>query len=204
MDKAKFKSDLKNKSNRDIYLDYLQGNRVWYFSEYLNEANPSETYDQFKKFVARSLDVSFNNVCLVGSGKLGYSLNPDNTFRDFCIENDNPKEVSDLDLVIVSRKYFHLFWNAYLDLFNDKVNFGYKFVTSCIFRKFVSIKNPEPIHPFFKDWISRNEKFNKDYQTLFNIKHEINYRIYESWEAVELYHLKGIQELKDLSIQIDE
>ena len=53
------------------------------------------------------------------------------------------------------------------------------------------------MNQFFKEWISRIDKFNKDYQTIFGIKHEINYRIYESWEAVELYHIKGIQELKE-------
>lgn len=197
MTKENLISDLSLKSNREIFLNYLQGNATWYFSEFIKSKTPSQDYDDFKKFVATSLDVSFNNIGLVGSGKLGYSMAPDKDFRDFCIDDDNPDNISDLDLVIVSSKYFHQFWNAYLDLFNDKVRFGYKFVSSNIFRKFISVKKPEPIHEFFKEWIAKSEQFNKDYQTLFGIKHEINYRIYESWEAVELYHLKGIQELKE-------
>jgi hypothetical protein len=197
MTKEEFIQDLKNKENIDIFLDYLQGNNVWYFNEYLKEKDPSLAYDKFKKFVAQSLDVNFNNISIVGSSKIGFSMNPEKDFRDFCSEDNDPKKVSDIDLIIVSSKFFHKFWEAYLELFNDKVNFGYPYVASNIFRKFVSIKNPKPLNQFFKEWISRIDKFNKDYQTIFGIKHEINYRIYESWEAVELYHLKGIQELKE-------
>ncbi|PKQ60562.1 hypothetical protein BZG02_19040 [Labilibaculum filiforme] len=197
MTKENFIEDLKQKESKDIFLDYLQGNNVWYFSDFLKMKNPSSAYDNFKRFVSQSLDVNFNNISIVGSGKVGFSMNPEKDFREFCVEHENPKKVSDIDLIIVSSKFFHKFWEAYLELFNEKVNFGYPFVSSSIFRKFVSIKNPKPIHPFFKEWIGKIDKFNKDYQTLFGIKHEINYRIYESWEAVELYHLKGIQELKE-------
>lgn len=197
MKKEKFIEDLKTKESSDIFLDYLQGNDVWYFSEFLKEANASIAYDKFKKFVAQSLDVNFNNISIVGSSKIGFSMNPDKEFRDFCPDDPDPKKISDIDLIIVSSKFFHKFWEAYLELHSNKVYFSYPFVTSSIFRKFVSIKNPKPLNPFFKEWIAKIEKFNKDYQTIFGIKHEINYRIYESWEAVELYHLKGIQELKE-------
>jgi hypothetical protein len=197
MTKEKFLDDLKHKENRDIFLDYLQGNNVWYFTEFLKAEDPSVAYDNFKKFVSQSLDVNFNNISIVGSGKIGFSMAPDKDFRDFCPDHIDPKKISDIDLIIVSSSFFHKFWVAYLELFNEKVNFGYPFVTSNIFRKFVSIKNPKPIHPLFKEWITKIDQFNKDYQTIFGIKHEINYRIYESWEAVELYHIKGIQELKE-------
>ena len=197
MSKENFIEDLKNKENRDIFLDYLQGNNVWYFADFLKVDEPSVAYDNFKKFVSQSLDVNFNNISIVGSGKIGFSMAPEKGFKDFCPDHTDPKKISDIDLIIVSSRFFHKFWEAYLDLFNEKVNFGYSYVSSTIFRKFVSIKNPKPIHPFFREWITKIDKFNKDYQIMFGIKHEINYRIYESWEAVELYHLKGIQELKE-------
>lgn len=190
MTKEIFISELKIKDKKEIYINYFQGNQVWYFSNYLKEADPSKTYDQFKRFVATTLDVNFNDISLVGSGKLGYSLAPEKKFRDF-------NEESDLDLVIVSRKYFHKFWDTYLDLHDNKINFGYQYIASNIFRRFVSVKKVSPTHPFFIEWISKIEKFNKDYQTIFGIHHEINYRIYESWDDVERYHLKGIEEIKE-------
>lgn len=192
------KSDLITKTNREIYLEYLQGNDTWYFKEFLKVNEPSKEFERFKRFVATSLEVNFNDIGLVGSGKLGFSMAPDKDFRDFCIEHEDPKLISDLDLVVVSRRYYHKFWNAYLDLYNDNTNIGgYKEVSNNVFRKFISIKKPKPMHDFFKEWIAKSEQFNKDYQTLFGIKHEINYRIYESWEAVEMYHIKGIKELKN-------
>eukprot|EP01013_Petalomonas_cantuscygni_P037954 TRINITY_DN68903_c0_g1_i1.p1 TRINITY_DN68903_c0_g1~~TRINITY_DN68903_c0_g1_i1.p1 ORF type:complete len:151 (-),score=0.15 TRINITY_DN68903_c0_g1_i1:41-493(-) len=144
MTKENFQSDIEIKDNNEIFLNYLQGNQIWYFKDYLQVKNPSETYDEFKKFVSKSLDVSFNNICIVGSGKLGYSLAPEKNFSDF------NEDESDIDLVIVSRNYYYKFWNAYLDLYEDKVNIGYRFITSNIFRRFISVKEPKPIHPFFK------------------------------------------------------
>ncbi|MBB6612410.1 hypothetical protein H7F15_15290 [Pontibacter sp. Tf4] len=189
MDLDKVQADFLRTSPKDIYMNYLQGNDVWYFSEYLKKPNYSKSYDDFKRFIASNLGVSFNNICVIGSCKLGYSLAPSKKFKTF-------DEDSDIDLVLVSNSYYNKFWDAYFDLYDQRANLDYKFIANNIFRRFVSIKNPEPIHPSLTDWISKVEKFNKDYQTLFDIKHEINYRIYDSWESVERYHIKGITEIQ--------
>lgn len=181
--------DIKTLDTVSIYKKYLLGQDVWYFKQKAPDSY-LKTYDEFKHFVADSLEIHFNNISIVGSAKTGISLSPDNDFKLFDDE-------SDLDLVLVSPKLFYQFWDAYLDLFREKKSFGYKFVASNIFRRFVSIKKPDPNHPTFKSWIERVEKFNKDYQVLFNIECDINYRIYDSWESVEKYHFKGIEELKD-------
>lgn len=190
MDLEKIKSDFLKTNPKDIYMNYLQGNEVWYFSEHLQKADHSKYYDDFKRFVASNLGVNFNDICIVGSCKLGYSLAPHKKFSPFHAE-------SDMDLVLVSNSYYNKFWDAYFDLYNQRANIDYKFIANSIFRRFISIKNPEPIHPIITDWITKVEKFNKDYQTLFDIKQEINYRIYNSWESVERYHLKGLTELQD-------
>ena len=181
--------DIKTLDTVSIYKKYLLGQDVWYFKNKAPEAY-HKTYDEFKHYVADSLGIHFNNVSIVGSAKTGISLSPDKNFKLFDAD-------SDLDLVLVSPTLFYKFWDAYLDLFREKKNFGYKIVTSNIFRRFVSIKKPDPNHPTFKNWIERVEKFNKDYQVLFSIECEINYRIYDSWESVEKYQYKGIEELKE-------
>lgn len=181
--------DINKLDTESIYKKYLLGQEVWYFKQ-KDPAKYLQTYDDFKHYVANSLGINFNNISIVGSAKTGVSLSPDKEFKTF--DDD-----SDLDLVLVSPTLFYKFWDAYLDLYREKKSFGYKFVTSNIFRRFISIKRPDPNHLTFKNWIEKVEKFNKDYQVLFNIECDINYRIYDSWESVEKYHFKGIDELKE-------
>lgn len=50
---------------------------------------------------------------------------------------------------------------------------------------------------FFREWSGKVDPCRRDLQTLFSINHEINYRIYESWEAVEQYHCNGLNKLKE-------
>jgi hypothetical protein len=182
-------NDINNLDTISIYKKYLLGQDVWYFKQ-KEPDKYLQTYDTFKHYVVNSLEINFNNISIVGSAKTGISLSPEKDFKMFDTE-------SDFDLVLVSPNLFYQFWDAYLDLFREKKNFGYKFVTSNIFRRFISIKRPDPNHSTFKNWIERVENFNKDYQVLFNIDCEINYRIYDSWESVEKYHFKGIDELKE-------
>lgn len=181
--------DITNLDTVSIYKKYLLGQDVWYFKQ-KEPDRYLQTYDTFKHYVANSLGINFNNISIVGSAKTGISLSPEKDFKLFDSE-------SDFDLVLVSPTLFYQFWDAYLDLFREKINFGYKFVASNIFRRFISIKRPNPNHLTFKNWIAKVENFNKDYQVLFNIDCDINYRIYDSWESVEKYHFKGIDELKE-------
>lgn len=184
--------------NRDVYHRHFLGNQVWYFKDYLNSPNPYKDYDDFKMFVAKKLDVHFNNVAIIGSAKSGISLNPSKKLRKFIEDEDELGQKSDMDLVIVSRKYYQLFWEAYLDLFYSRKLYSdnYTTVSKSIFKGFVSVKNLEPIHPFFREWIVKVDSFMKDLQVLFQIQHTVNYRIYRSWEEVERYHQSGIDQLR--------
>jgi hypothetical protein len=193
------KKDLVNLEALQFYKKYLLGQDVWYFKQ----KHPSKyltVYDDFKHNVSDNLGIHFNNISIIGTAKMRYSLNPKKNFKEF---NDDPllpyKERSDIDLVLVSPNLFNNFWNAFRDLFNQNKLYGYNYesTTKDIFRRFVSLKKPDANHPTFKEWIERKESFNKDYQVLFDITCDINYRIYDSWESVESYHFKGINELRE-------
>jgi hypothetical protein len=191
------KKDLKELDAADFYKKYLLGQDIWYFKE-KDSKNYLINYDDFKHNVADNLGIPFNNISIVGSAKIGHSLSPKKNFKKFDEDSALPAwERSDMDLVLVSQDLFYEFWDAYLDLYFEKRRFDYQFVTSCVFRRFISVKKIDPIHPTFRDWIERVENFNKDYQVLFDITCDINYRIYDSWESVEDYHFKGINELKE-------
>jgi hypothetical protein len=167
------------------------GHQLYLFEKYLPQSDPARRYDELKKYVSDRLEVSFNNIAIIGSAKTGYSFNPTKNFSLF-------SESSDIDLALVSSRHFTLFWNAYLESFRQRGLPSYKSVASSIFRKFVTLsENPLPDHPEFVAWQKLVGPFKKDLQTSFGIPHRVNYRIYDSWEVVEAYHIDGIEILKN-------
>lgn len=72
------KLDLNELDSKQFYMKYIVKSYNWYFSKVLNvsETELIQTIDEFKDIVSSGIGVSFNNVMMVGSGKLGYSLSP--------------------------------------------------------------------------------------------------------------------------------
>lgn len=64
---------------------------------------PAASYEQFQSEIGTRIGIALEDVCLVGSGRVGFSLNRDHLLRPFCSE-------SDLDLVIVSSPVFDECW----------------------------------------------------------------------------------------------
>ena len=102
---------LKSDANCDLIMkEHLLSSEVWL----LKEKYPDEyyaQYDNLKLFFAEKLEINSSDVCIVGSAKLGFSLNPRNNFSNF------HEEKSDIDLVVVSRKIFDNFWTLLLENF---------------------------------------------------------------------------------------
>tara|TARA_R100001377_G_scaffold84244_1_gene67359 strand:- start:3894 stop:4484 length:591 start_codon:yes stop_codon:yes gene_type:complete len=187
-----FKKNLIEQDAKWIYRKYLLGHDVWYFREHLRKPSYAEMYDELKIFMSEHLDIHVNNIAIVGSAKLGYSITPSEgkMFQPF-------SDDSDMDIAIVSPELFRQSWGAYLELARKGYLHGYQGITSNIFRRFVMLKRPDHRNDFFRSWNGKVEPCKRDLQTVFSISHDINYRIYESWEAVESYHCTGIQKLKN-------
>ena len=184
-----FKEDLKTRDILAVYRKYLLGHKIWYFETKLGMANHAEIYDDFKIYMSDRLNLHVNNLAIVGSAKIGFSLTPSKNFKHF--NND-----SDVDLIIVSRSLFRQSWDAFLDISHRFHMPYYSSITSNIFKRFVSLKDPDIRNSFFNEWTKKVDPCKKDLQTIFSIPYDINYRIYESWEAVERYHVNGLYMLK--------
>lgn len=185
-----FKENLHTKDLKYVYRKFLLGHRVWYFESKAGKEKHAEIYDDFKIYMSNKLDIHFNNIAIVGSAKLGFSLSPNKKFNTF---NQN----SDIDLVLVSNLLFRQSWDAFIDLSTRFHIPNYKQITSNVFRRFISLKNPDIRNEFFKKWSKKINPCKKDLQTIFEIPHDINYRIYESWKDVERYHIAGLEAIKN-------
>lgn len=187
---AQLKRELANSPVKDLYYQYLLGQDIWYFRDYLRLKDPAGEYDKFKRFISQNLDVHFNNIAIVGSAKTGYSFNPKNKLRRF-------SDQSDIDIILVSDKLFKQISSAYLQMYyNQEVIPEYEAVAKSVFKNFISLKDPTLKHKVIIDWQKKVSPFLKDLQLIFSIKNPINYRIYESWESVESYHYYGLKQLK--------
>lgn len=186
-----FKAALKEHDSSYIYRKYLLGHDVWYFREKLSLKEHAHKYDDFKIYMSQKLGIHINNIAIVGSAKLGFSITPRKE-KAFSVFSDE----SDIDIVVVSSDIFKSSWLAYLELSGKKKIPGYTGITKNIFRRFVSLKNVDSSNEFFLHWQGKMEPCQKDLQVMYSVPNEINYRIYESWEDVERYHLKGLEELK--------
>jgi hypothetical protein len=188
-----FKGALLSKEPSYIYRKYLLGHDVWYFRDKLKKKNHAEFYDDLKIFMSEKLEIHINNIAIVGSAKLGFSLTPteEKAFKNF-------HDKSDMDIVVVSSDLFRKCWSAYLDVAKTERVPYYNMVTGNIFRKFVALKNIEFNNDFFRQWKGRMEPCQKELQVVYDVPNEINYRIYESWEDVERYHVQGLEKLKEM------
>jgi len=185
-----FQKDLLEKSVEDIYLQYLTDSDVWYFRSKMSDNTHYGRYDAFKQYMASKLQIHTGNIAIVGSAKLGFSLAPKKAYRPF------NNEESDIDLVIVSDSIFQKSWDAFLELNKRSPLRDYRQVASEIFRRFVTLKAPDTTSPFFDEWTRKVDPCKRDLQLSFDMPNEINYRIYQSWDAVQEYHKIGLNQLK--------
>ncbi|WP_438349202.1 hypothetical protein ACP8HI_00435 [Paenibacillus sp. FA6] len=185
------KRDILENDIYNIYRTNLLGNEVWYFKDYLQDPDYSRTYDNLKHFISEKLAVHFNNVAIFGSAKTGYSFSPNKDFRIF-------NECSDIDIVVVSQTMFSYFWTEYMDIHAKSIRpiNNYPYVAKAIFQKFIVFNGFDLSNEAYVKWHKQESDFKKDLQLNFNIVHDINYRIFESWDAVQNYYMRSIHILK--------
>lgn len=193
MNVEEMKAAIESKSADEIYNELYISGDVWLFKKLFKD-NWFLQYDEFKKYIAKKLDVHYNNVGIAGSAKLGFSLNPQKDYKAF-------DETSDVDIIIVSQRLFYEFWKQYL---NDSYNLttrikNINYVCFCIFRKYLTLdcfRNND----YYNDWQKKTGDFEKDIQLLFQIENDIHYRIFESWDSVKMYYISSINRLKGLEV----
>jgi hypothetical protein len=191
MTSQEFEILLQSEGSQHVYGHCLFDNHVHIFKKAF-PGDAEGTYHRFKVRVSELLDVQLQNVAIVGSAKMGFSLSPGKAYKPFHNE-------SDLDLVIVSPELFREIWKNYFDYVNSSTGKQYAAVAKNIFRHFVSIKAEDVTGDqlkYFEGWITKVDKLRLALQLNFALPLEINYRVYEDWSYVKSYHLSGLNQLE--------
>jgi hypothetical protein len=148
-----------------------------------------QEYEALKIDVSSHFKVPKNQVIVVGSAKLGFSLSPKKRYRRF---NDS----SDIDVVIVSSELFDSIWKSVYNLVQEKVYWE----TFESFKEYLFIGwiRPDLLPPSnqFKlanDWWEYFRQLTSS--GLFG-NYKINGALYKDWEFLEGYHLNNIENIK--------
>jgi hypothetical protein len=190
------KIDITKLPAKDFYTKHILRSDNWYFENRLGKSKEEsiKKSDDFKSVVSQTLEISFNNIAIVGSSKTGCSLTPVNgkiskLFRRF---NDE----SDIDIAIVSDKLFQKYWDLFRHSYSEVNKRHYDYISRGIYRGYINEKYLSIIDGCRKEW---NEKASNSKKILRNelyIQPEITYRLYRSWEDFEEYHIQSIDKIK--------
>lgn len=199
-----FKQDISsNFSSELIVQKYLTDGDSFFFREFF----PNEEFE-FKKGLADVLNIHIRDIAIVGSGKLGFSIKPNEIesalyeFKnfDFDFNFDANNERSDLDIAIVSDVLFEYFLK---DIFL-KTN-KYRSIPDGWSQK--KEKNRKSFSYYaLKGWFRKDflydgydyEKKMIDFIDFYKKKYkrDINIGIYKSWFYFEHYHISNIENIK--------
>lgn len=190
----------------DIVRKYLiNGNS--YFFEY--DGIDDNEYN-IKKDLARCLKIHPNNIIIVGSGKLGFSIKPINKeypLNNFRFDNIGELEESDIDIAIINNELF----DKKLQLIHNYLR-GYDL--SRIFEVFDDCRQGRQFKKCFDDfsryillgWL-RPDKMPKGFKLFEDVSiiqnkyrkkynRKINIGLYKSWEYFEDYNIQNIKAIQ--------
>ena len=190
------KADIVTLSPKDFYIKYILRSDNWYFETYIGRSKEDSIRltDDFKYIISQSLGISFNNIAVVGSSKLGCSLTPvsergNKLFRCF-------NEESDIDIAIVSDKLFETYWSLFRHSYSGVNKRHYTYISRGIYRGYINEKYLTLIDGCRKQWNEKAAESKKILRNELYIQPEITYRLYRSWEDFEEYHIQSINEIK--------
>lgn len=185
------KNDLTNKDPKVFFREYFLYSPNWYFSSELglSEGDQRKRLGELKTLISDATSVSFNNIQIVGSSSLGFSLAPDKKFKLF-------DEKSDFDIAIISSPLFSEMWRLFRKADEMTRPDVYKHIQKTVYGGYFSEQDILSIQTTRISWEKRFAQVKKAIRNEFEIVHEVNFRLYRSWEDLEDYQVQSIQALR--------
>lgn len=162
-------------------------------SFFFNEIEVGKEYE-FKKDIAKILQVHIRDILVVGSGKLGFSLKPDDSatgLYPFIAFDGNADRKSDLDIAVVSSELFDKeIRNLYDHTGYAKQTWGQKSgFAKYVLKGRLAIRFLPSDFKFTKEVKEVQEKYKMRYGR------NVNLEIYKSWYYFETYHQQNIHNI---------
>lgn len=195
---------------KEVYSDLSTEYKLHFIRTFLIEGIPfrfkdaPRNYENMVGHIGRVLNIDKNNVCIVGSSKLGYSLAPSRF-------GDPIKPTSDYDALIVSEGLFEILVKNYQSWLNDLANAKIRPYS----KKHLSIwidnirQLDSSIHfGYINNWyLPPNKKYecaHSLYMCINRVKKtnnfitdncKLTFRVYRNWKSVEMNLAYSLQYL---------
>lgn len=196
-----FQVVLMNSPIEAVVEEYVFGGTPHVFRE-----NP-ETLDVLFNHLSGALEISEQNMTIVGSAKIGFSLSPDAFPRQF-------SEQSDIDVLIVDESLFDKFWMAMLGWHYPRKGFDLGtwdnrwvkerrkdlywgwFRPDKVRFKGLSLPNIlKPLRDISTLWFDSFQSLSR-YPQFAN--REVSGRLYRTWDHALLYHVHGLRRIREV------
>jgi hypothetical protein len=153
--------------------------------------NDWELYRAWKRKLAKFIEVDPLNITIIGSGGIGFSLNPHKDFKPF-------SDKSDIDVAVVSEHHFSISWRALRtlklpDVRNHKDRESIKeHRTNYIYWGTIATDRVLHYLPFVRTWTEGVAAMAGERPTE---EREIKIRLYRDYDALRSYHMSGLETL---------
>lgn len=143
-------------------------------------------YVRWRHEVAGTLGVDAMAVQLVGSARLGYSLNPSKNFKLF-------DESSDLDVAIISPDIFETSWRELREIMDSSIPKDRKgYVRKLVFEECIALDIVLPHLSFGQSWSKAKDEFLRPLGSDFASR-DVNYRVYRNHSSLRKYQIKSVE-----------
>ncbi|MCH5645625.1 hypothetical protein [Gordonia sp. ABSL49_1] len=152
-------------------------------------------YVRWRHEIAQRLDVDPIAIQLVGSARLGYSINPAKNFKIF-------NEDSDLDIAVVSPELFEAAWLQLRNIVDrhDELKERKTYLRKLVFDECIALDIVLPHLSFGASWAVARDEIIELLGEEFNDR-QINYRLYRNHGALREYQLSSVSKARDRAIE---
>lgn len=187
----------------DTYNEYGRNPSQFVLSNIL-EGTPlmwpsSVDYAEWRHNMADGLGVPAPSVIVVGSARLGYSLNPKQAFRDF-------GENSDIDVAIVDQNVFEETWREinYITNKGDMSESDEIFYRKLISRKQILMRSKVLSKMSYGErWLKQRGKSIESLGERF-YGNNITFKIYRDHESILNYHISNVRQVFTDCLELSE
>lgn len=200
-----FEKDLRTRS-----LEWVANHYIFEGTPYIFRDRP-EIVNMLSTHLSRQLELSSENIRIIGSAKVGFSLSPDNFPREF-------SNTSDIDVLVVDEKLFDEIWMSVLNWHYPRRLSGLGRVDSCWMSarrndlywgwfhpdriKYKGLSLPEvlkPLRDISTSWFNAFRSLSRYPE--FSGRH-VSGRLYRSWSHARLYHLDALRKIKETVLNV--
>ena len=188
--KEEFEEILRSRDLDRVLEDYVLTGLPFSF------ADRPDLYQRMLKELTRGLGVPEQDICVVGSARIGFSLSPANFGAPF-------NEHSDIDIVVVSPSLFDPSWVDILT--GRRVRWA-----SVRWRTREGMREHREKDHIYNGWMYPNlvaealgigERWVTTFDRLARIPDlasiSIGGRLYRTWDHVKIYHMRGLRRIRE-------